>query len=252
MIKAGRARGRCQVTTHRKTAPPPRGAAFQNKPDNTSTHSGGRQEFPNQLELHGATRFLEVFAGESSVHLVAMQPDGGPTASLNVDAHDGGKIVRFIQSRNRTDNIYFTVNDVGGFTGRKASTEDVVAIRAVPVDIDPPADGTGDTRDADREVALAKIEELELKPSVLIDSGRGYQPFYLFDNPLALNAPTSLRVQQVGRSVAALVGGDNVSDLPRVMRLPGTVNHPGESKRKRGYVKSRAKVIYLDGPRYGL
>ncbi len=70
-------------------------------------------------------------------------------------------------------------------------------------------------------------------PAMILDSGNGYHVW------LAVDAVTGNAVAATSSEISAAmarVGGDNMSDPPRIARLPLTVNVPTSVKRKRGAV----------------
>ena len=100
------------------------------------------------------------------------------------------------------------------------------------VDID---DGTGAHRlqrlPKNEEEAIALIRRFPLLPSAVIWSGHGLQPFWLLSEPMEpLEAAVMLarwRLTWAQLAEQAGVHLDDVSDLPRMMRLPGTLNRKG-------------------------
>ncbi len=84
-----------------------------------------------------------------------------------------------------------------------------------------PDEWEGMSPEKGKALALAHIRSLPLKPSVIIDSGGGYQPYWL------LLLPTSdfARWKRIERNFVAAIGADDgAKDLARVMRCPGTYN----------------------------
>jgi hypothetical protein len=83
--------------------------------------------------------------------------------------------------------------------------------------------------------ALALIGQLDQKQSVLVQTGHGWQAYWLFnefwsfgDDESRLEARQfSDRLQAVLRDAAAehAWSMDNTADLSRILRLPGTINH---------------------------
>jgi hypothetical protein len=103
--------------------------------------------------------------------------------------------------------VFVTINETD-FRGR--STKNIVRVRALFGD----ADG-----DEQVEHSTAVIEECNATPSMIVESGGGQHYYYLgADIPLDQFSPLQ-------KSLARKLGTDrNVHDLPRVMRLPGTLH----------------------------
>jgi hypothetical protein len=103
--------------------------------------------------------------------------------------------------------IFITINETD-FRGR--STKNIVRVRALFGD----ADGEEQV-----EHSTAVIEECDAPPSMIVESGGGQHYYYLgADIPLDQFSPLQ-------KSLAFKLGTDgNVHDLPRVMRLPGTLH----------------------------
>jgi len=60
---------------------------------------------------------------------------------------------------------------------------------------------------------------------VLVDSGGGYQPYWLLREPVELNQETIARLEGINRGLALALGGDAAAtDASRILRLPGTFN----------------------------
>lgn len=82
--------------------------------------------------------------------------------------------------------------------------------------------------------ALSLLDDLGMKPSVVVDSGHGLQLWWLFREPWifkndADRAKAAALARQWGETIrvkAAARGWqvDSVSDLSRLMRLPGSLN----------------------------
>ena len=73
------------------------------------------------------------------------------------------------------------------------------------------------------EEALAAIEAFPLKPSIIVSSGHGVYPIWLLKEPLEIKDPAY--VKKILKAIEVHIGGDTVSDLPRILRPPGTKNY---------------------------
>jgi hypothetical protein len=73
--------------------------------------------------------------------------------------------------------------------------------------------------------ALAAIEAFPLRPSMLIDSGGGFQAYFLFREPVGLDKESIAHLEAINRGLSSALAGDvAASDVARILRLPGTWN----------------------------
>lgn len=108
-------------------------------------------------------------------------------------------------------------------SGAKAN---LLALTAAFADVDVGTAGhKGPTRFKDKPEALATIEAFPLRPSLLVDSGGGFQPYWFFAETVALTPETITRLEKINRGMAQALGGDvAATDAARILRLPGTFN----------------------------
>jgi len=138
--------------------------------------------------------------------------------------------------------------------GKRGSAAMASAILGVHGDIDI-ADGVHKKTNLppDQESARRVIEVVGIKPTLIVHSGHGLQPHWLLGEPFVFEKPEDhLHATQIGSrfqktlaAAARSVGGwenDNVGDLARILRIPGTFN------RKREVVP--VTLLLADGPRY--
>ncbi len=139
-------------------------------------------------------------------------------------------------------NLYFAVNPPERPMSKKPTKADVGRAVALHVDVDPrPGAGIA----AERDRILTALKAHPKAPSVIVDSGGGYQAFWLLAEPTDdLDA-----VEARNLAIAAALGGDRCHNVDRVMRLPGTVNLPDEKKRAKGRAAAPAKVVEADWDR---
>jgi hypothetical protein len=124
-------------------------------------------------------------------------------------------------------NVYYGPNPRSGpARGKKKYIEWLASIW---VDLD--AEGSGRKRPAPYktvEDALKAIEGFSIQPSVIKNSGRGIQALWILDKPVPCQGAEEglgLQAEQIMRGLAKELKGDDVSDISRVLRLPGTINH---------------------------
>lgn len=140
----------------------------------------------------------------------------------------------------RGENVYVHValHDPARFApGGRGSNESAAVLTSLFDDIDVLVSGhrhKGEALPRTIEEARGFLNALPSRPSLLVDSGFGLQPYWILREPLFLNEPDDraaaetllARYRQHRDRVAALRGWrlDAVHDLARVLRLPGTRN----------------------------
>lgn len=133
-------------------------------------------------------------------------------------------------------NVYTMVNSVDPnkitSANSRGDVNDIVQLNALWADLDYKDSGIGKP-----EVAQAIIDDLSaiigVNPVAVVHSGHGMQPYWAIEDGhiddfnRSKIAGISRRFGQLIQRVAEMYGGkvDNVSDLPRVLRAPGTINH---------------------------
>jgi len=119
--------------------------------------------------------------------------------------------------------------------GKRGDAEDVIAIPGLWFDLDVKGPGHAEQHlPATFEDALDFLASLPLKPTCIVFTGGGLQPYWIFPEPLRLSTEAdwnrakslSERWQRciIARGKERGWKLDNTSDLPRVLRLPGTYN----------------------------
>jgi hypothetical protein len=114
--------------------------------------------------------------------------------------------------------------------GLRGGTSDCLALPALFLDVDIAGPNHKDSTGlpADEAEALALIARFPLQPSIIVRTGGGLHPYYLLsepaetDNAVAVLARWAETWQQIAAKYSLRL--DNVFDLARVLRLPGTIN----------------------------
>lgn len=120
-----------------------------------------------------AIAFLQRWFPDSPWVLTSIIPDG-KTDTRTFQPAQAADAARWIEERQGVQNQYFHVNPVRRDLNVKASKEDIARLAWLHVDIDPRA---GEDHDQERERALKLLREYKLKPTVIVDSGGGFQGF---------------------------------------------------------------------------
>ena len=99
---------------------------------------------------------------------------------------------------------------------RRGKEENVDEIACVWVDLD---------CYGERIEKLRKLKQFNLKPSIIVNSGRGLHLYWLLDRVYPIkNQKERLKIKGYVRGLSKALGGDSAFDLIRVLRVPGTTN----------------------------
>jgi hypothetical protein len=114
-------------------------------------------------------------------------------------------------------NRYFGANPR---PGKKRLKEDICDVVSIWGDVD------GKNFKGGKPEALAGLEAFPLTPNIIVDSGNGFHAYWIFKEPLLNITPeTRLHVLQVVSGVGIALRGDKaVTNMDRVMRIPGSWN----------------------------
>lgn len=160
---------------------------------------------------------------------------------------DAALAASWIDAWNGQRNLYFHVNPPRDHNARsKLKRTDVAAVCYLHVDIDPP---DGQTADLEfRERTLGLLTKSDAPPSIIINSGNGLGAFWKLTSPIELDGSVSAADDAALYNVTfskMYAGGDHCHNIDRLMRLPGTWNIPGESKKKKGITERRLSELLL-------
>jgi len=199
-----------------------------------------------------AIEFLREWEPEGPWLLVSIVPDGKPTAKRFMPAEEE-PCMDWIEARQGRENIYFHVNRVAGTykKHKKAEKDNIGLVRWLHIDIDPEA---GKDFDEERAKALSALKDHNPAPTVIIDSGGGYQGFWKLREPVSIEGDLNRReeLEAYNRGLEVAFRGDNCHNVDRIMRLPGTINVPNEKKLKKGRKSALASLVEFNAFEYPL
>ncbi|MEE9234926.1 MAG: DUF3987 domain-containing protein, partial [Candidatus Acidoferrales bacterium] len=91
---------------------------------------------------------------------------------------------------------------------------------------------------------LAKLQELQIPPHIVVNSGGGYHLYWLLEE--TLDAQRHLEeIEAVNRGLAEVLGGDRAAtDVSRILRIPGFLNHKYDPPRPVTAVRGEAQASY--------
>jgi P4 family phage/plasmid primase-like protien len=164
-------------------------------------------------DLGPTWRYLAVLVGNDRNLTLQAIPDkkkGRPVCApiCHANLYDGDLLDRLFQWNGEGFGIFIMVNEGDG-QGRRR--ENVVSVRAVFVDLD--------------GAPLEPVLDAPLRPHIVVETSPGRFHVYWKVQGLSLN-----NFSRVQRELARRFGGDlAVSDLPRLMRLPGFHHRKGDA-----------------------
>ena len=117
-----------------------------------------------------------------------------------------------------------------------------MCVSALWVDLDPES-VTSDELAGWQRAAHQKLMAFRPRPSLVVFSGRGYHGYWLFAEPVRVcdGDDRGRQVVQANKMLERRLDGDSVSDLARVMRVPGTFNPK---------TNVSCRLLVEDGPTY--
>lgn len=133
---------------------------------------------------------------------------------------------------------WFTVNEIQGPAGMRGrgGAEAIVRLAALWVDLDVKPGGCP-TMEVAEQIITDLSAAIGYDPSVIIHSGHGLQPLWPIEDgeigDTFTHPEATTLVKRWGRMVATIAATrkaevDSLYDLPRILRVPGTINHKGE------------------------
>jgi hypothetical protein len=232
-----------------------------------------------QLEISEVLRFLDMLDPNERHTIASEAPfadNGNPKweGGATYEAHQRDDLIDEVKKRQRRgSNVYYSVNrpcPIGKRTGLygKNNIDDIVAIRALAFDIDFTCAKT-DELVKDMLGFIDKTLIDDLRPSLVISTGGGYQLIYLLNEIINIKQfrPAENDIQKMAnelgiskRSEITILAHefeahlrdiipsnlpikvDNMSNIDRVMRLPGTINYPKSEKLAKGQIPALAHI----------
>lgn len=207
-----------------------------------------------------AVEFLRQWRPGGPWVITAIWPDE-PGKIKTQTFRDEVKLHAFIDRAQGNANVYFTVNRVLGDVSSKPKKVDIGQMDWLHVDLDPrvPEPGLSEEQLADhntseRDRILELLRSFNPQPSVITDSGGGYQGFWRLQEGQETGGsePIATQLEAYNRQIERLLGGDHCHNIDRIMRVPGTINLPDAKKRKKGRKAALARIVEWSDRAYPL
>lgn len=172
----------------------------------------------NSLEAAGpfglpllSVKFLEHMG--QGAHTLAYK---GPEGFIMCFDQQPESIRRWAAEHEPHDQFFLVANLKPG--AKKRTKSDILSTDWLWVDIDPKE---GEPNDGDE-----RLKAFSPQPTIITNSGNGFHGFWKLDKPLDVAKDEGALLSSYLRELAAQLGGDMaVTDAPRMLRLPGSINH---------------------------
>ena len=193
--------------------------------------------------MSDAVAWLRSWSPEGPWTVASIDPERPRERVPAVTFTDPVPLTAWIEERNGRLNLYFVVNVPTPAVTTTPTKAEIIWLNCLHSDLDLPKTGPySKPTDTNFARLLARIRFLDPAPTAIVFSGGGYQAFWLFDEPLPA-AEYAQRVEDVNRTLERAIDADNCHNINRLMRLPGTMNVPNETKRQRGRVPTLTYVV---------
>ena len=195
-------------------------------------------------------QFLELVHPGGPWVLTAIPVEGGRTATETF--FDASAAAGWAEAQNALPrNVYWTVNRVRGSIDKKPKKEDIEEALFLYVDVDP---RPGEDVAVERARIRKLLEDFQPAPSIVVDSGGGFQSLWRLDEPLFIGGTAErwIDAEAYNRQLEADLGGDHCHNVDRILRVAGTVNWPDGKKLKKGRSARRAELAGGSGEAYPL
>lgn len=196
--------------------------------------------------LHGDTpaaiSFLREWRAGGPWVLTSIPPSKDATSTETFSPETIEEMRKWIDARLGKENVYFSVNPTLRPMRSKAKKIDIAALSWLHVDVDP---RVGEPIESERERALRIIASFSPPPTVIIDSGGGYQGFWKLteEQPVNGNEARAVELEAYNLQIELMLNADPCHNIDRIMRLPGTINVPDAKKVRKGRKPALAKLV---------
>lgn len=162
--------------------------------------------------------------------------------SIHFPASELEKLAKRAEQAGKHENTYFVVcpHKECPPAGKRGDSEDALYVPCFGQDFDLKGPAHAEQRLPEtKEEIIAFLKELDIQPGIIVFTGHGLQAYWLLDEPYRIDNDDDRNYisriikgfEQYVHDAARQKGWkfDTVSDLARVMRVPGTLNHKGDT-----------------------
>ena len=189
--------------------------------------------------------FLEIFRPSGPHLLTAIPVEGGRLTTERFSSTLG--VEEWCKELNTGHGLYYHVGIPYEDVSRRMNKLCVASLDHLWVDIDP-TDKVSRKDILKRLVATSVPGGVPQRPTIIVDSGGGFQALWKLTQYIALpNAEAREEAERLTRHLVTAYQGDQQAwNIDRLLRLPGTINYPNTTKRKKGRVTARAQFKMIE------
>jgi hypothetical protein len=196
-------------------------------------------------DTEAAVAFVREVLGNRATLTAIGQDTGAIETRAFPDLFDMARIkamTDWIEQYQGKRNLYWTINSTLKPMNKKPAETDIKSMDYLHVDCDPRA--VNDPPEEARPRILATLGKYPKPPTVIIDSGNGFQALWKLNSPQPIDGDQAKAddAKLYSKKLAGDLEGDNCHNTDRLFRLPGTINLPNKKKRDRGRVPTRARL----------
>ncbi len=163
--------------------------------------------------------------------------------------------VDYVEAISDSQDVYQCVSLIAGSPSGRGKREDCTSTGFLWCDVDVSSDAhKSDKLPTSKEEATEFINSLPIKPTIIVDSGWGMHGYWILTEPVLIDDEDSRsRAESLTKGWHQFVCDkaaergwelENLGDLPRVLRTPGTQNNKVKADRKKAAVVSNTGEIY--------
>lgn len=193
-----------------------------------------------QPNYQDSVDFLKRLHPEGPWNVVSIEPDDKGIDGITFFPGGEDKLIAWL-TLNGHRNLYYTLNPIMGDIKKKPTRQDIKELGFTHVDLDP----ENDRPVADEQVRIQKlIAAMSPAPTIVVFSGGGYQCIWRLADPVPINGKQEAydEAKLYNLQLELQYEADHCHNVDRILRLPGTVNHPGKKKLAKGRTAQVARV----------
>ena len=191
-------------------------------------------------QYQDSVAFLQRLLPEGPWNVVAIEPDDKGIDGNTFMPGEEDQLVAWL-TLHKKRNLYYTLNPIMGIIQKKPTRQDIKEMAFLHVDLDPEP---GRSVDEEQKRITKLIAAMQPAPTCVVFSGGGYQCIWRLSDPVIINGKSDAfdEAKLYNLQLELQYEADHCHNVDRILRLPGSVNHPNKKKRDKGRTTQLAAV----------